>query len=135
MKKLSVFTSWHKTGYKKYGKHFIEGYINNWPKSVPLTIYAEDHTPEAPIDIKILDQFEKYIIKNHSENNLLFDYIQKNSNEGIEVLNLKLSSKKLIDEDLIDVISFELIKSSAKLSKGSLSSPISPIFAGNSCKM
>ena len=56
MKKLAVFTSWHPTGYKKYGKHFIQGYVNYWPKSVPLTIYAEDHTPEAPSDIKILDQ-------------------------------------------------------------------------------
>ena len=56
MKKLAVFTSWHPTGYKKYGKHFIQGYVNYWPKSVPLTIYAEDHSPEAPSDIKILDQ-------------------------------------------------------------------------------
>jgi len=47
MRTLSVFTTWHKTGYKKYGKQFIEGYNANWPKEVPLTIYAEDHNPDV----------------------------------------------------------------------------------------
>ena len=47
MRTLSVFTSWHPTGYKKYGKQFIEGYNNCWPQEVPLTIYAEDHKPET----------------------------------------------------------------------------------------
>jgi len=57
MRTLSVFTSWHPTGYKKYGKQFIEGYNNCWPKEVPLTIYAEDHTPETNNpDITVLDQ-------------------------------------------------------------------------------
>ena len=57
MRTLSVFTSWHPTGYKKYGKAFIEGYNNCWPKEVPLTIYAEDHTPETNNpNITVLDQ-------------------------------------------------------------------------------
>lgn len=47
MRTLSVFTTWHKTGYKKYGKEFIRGYLNNWPTQVPLTIYAEDHDPDT----------------------------------------------------------------------------------------
>ncbi len=57
MRTLSVFTSWHKTGYKKYGKAFIEGYNTCWPKEVPLTIYAEDHEPETNNpSITVLDQ-------------------------------------------------------------------------------
>ena len=58
MRTLSVFTSWHPTGYKKYGQQFINGYLNCWPQSVPLTIYAEDHEPDthnAP-SITVLDQ-------------------------------------------------------------------------------
>jgi hypothetical protein len=58
MRTLSVFTSWHPTGYKKYGEQFINGYLNCWPQTVPLTIYAEDHEPDthnAP-SITVLDQ-------------------------------------------------------------------------------
>ena len=60
MRTLSVFTSWHPTGYKKYGKQFIEGYRNYWPEAVPLTIYAEDHQPDTQGDprITVLDQRE-----------------------------------------------------------------------------
>ena len=47
MRTLSVFTTWHKPGYKKYGKQFIEGYNACWPKEVPLTIYAEDNNPDV----------------------------------------------------------------------------------------
>ena len=47
MRTLSVFTTWHPIGYKKYGKQFIEGYNANWPKEVPLSIYAEDHNPSV----------------------------------------------------------------------------------------
>ena len=43
--KLSVFSTWHPAGYDKYGRNFIQGYVNCWPKEVPLTIYAEDHVP------------------------------------------------------------------------------------------
>ena len=54
--KLSVFSTWHPAGYDKYGRNFIQGYVNCWPKEVPLTIYAEDHVPEVPNYINILDQ-------------------------------------------------------------------------------
>lgn len=47
MHTLSVFTSWHPAGYEKYGKQFISGYNSNWPKEVPLAIYAEDHIPDT----------------------------------------------------------------------------------------
>ena len=58
MRTLSVFTSWHPTGYKKYGKQFINGYLNYWPQNVPLTIYAEDHEPDTANaeSITVLDQ-------------------------------------------------------------------------------
>ena len=58
MRTLSVFTTWHPTGYKKYGQNFIQGYLNNWPHQVPLTIYAEDHIPDTGNSdlITVLDQ-------------------------------------------------------------------------------
>ena len=57
MRTLSVFTSWHPAGYKKYGQQFIEGYNNCWPQTVPLTIYAEDHEPVTNNpNITVLDQ-------------------------------------------------------------------------------
>ena len=58
MRTLSVFSTWHPTGYIKYGKAFLEGYTSNWPKEVPLTIYAEDHSPDILGDsrITVLDQ-------------------------------------------------------------------------------
>ena len=42
---FKVCTTWHKTGYKKYGDHFIQGFCQNWPTQVDLTIYAEEHEP------------------------------------------------------------------------------------------
>ena len=58
MHTLSVFTTWHPVGYKKYGKDYIETYLQNWPVEVPLTIYAEDHNPFTynADNISVLDQ-------------------------------------------------------------------------------
>ena len=58
MRTLSVFTTWHPTGYKKYGKDYIKTYLQNWPVEVPLTIYAEDHEPNTynADNIEVLDQ-------------------------------------------------------------------------------
>ena len=55
---LSVFTTWHTPGYKKYGKEFINNYLYNWPGQVHLTIYAEDHEPDSfnADNITVLDQ-------------------------------------------------------------------------------
>lgn len=55
----SVVTTWHPAGYEKYGKSFIDTYLLNWPKSVHLTIYAENHVPDIkdrPDRITVLDQ-------------------------------------------------------------------------------
>lgn len=57
MRTLSVFSTWHPSGYEKYGKLFVQGYTTNWPKEVPLTIYAEGHTPDTDNpNIAVLDQ-------------------------------------------------------------------------------
>jgi hypothetical protein len=58
MRTLSVFSTWHKGGYKKYGDHFIQGFLQNWPTEVRLTIYAEDHEPNTynADNIEVLDQ-------------------------------------------------------------------------------
>ena len=61
---FKVCTTWHKTGYKKYGDHFIQGFCQNWPTQVDLTIYAEEHEP-IPImqtNIKVLDQILHFLI-------------------------------------------------------------------------
>ena len=39
-----------------------------------------------------LKEFNEYILKNHNENNILFDYIPKKNKKEFEVLNPKLSS-------------------------------------------
>ena len=58
MRTLSVFTTWHPTGYKKYGKNFIETFCQNWPTDINLSIYAEDHEPNTynADNIEVLDQ-------------------------------------------------------------------------------
>ena len=58
MRTLSVFSTWHPTGYKKYGEHFVQGFLQNWPTEVKLSIYAEDHEPNTynADNIEILDQ-------------------------------------------------------------------------------
>ena len=57
MRTLSVFSTWHPSGYEKYGKLFVQGYTTNWPKEVPLTIYAEGHTPDTDNpNVIVLDQ-------------------------------------------------------------------------------
>ena len=58
MRILSVFSTWHPTGYKKYGDHFIQGFLQNWPTEVQLSIYAEDHEPNTynADNIEVLDQ-------------------------------------------------------------------------------
>ena len=58
MRTLSVFSTWHPIGYKKYGDHFIQGFLQNWPTEVQLSIYAEDHEPNTynADNIEVLDQ-------------------------------------------------------------------------------
>lgn len=41
-KKLpNVVTSFHKAGYEKYGKRFVESWLRYWPASIRLTIFYE----------------------------------------------------------------------------------------------
>lgn len=39
---LSVVTTFHKAGYDQYGKRMINSFIENWPASIKLFVYAED---------------------------------------------------------------------------------------------
>lgn len=39
---ISVITTFHKQGYDLYGKRMIETFLENWPKTVNLYVYAED---------------------------------------------------------------------------------------------
>jgi hypothetical protein len=40
--KISVVTTFHKSGYEKYGKRMIESFLKNWPSTIELHVYAED---------------------------------------------------------------------------------------------
>jgi len=39
---LSVITTFHKAGYEQYGKRMIQTFLQNWPKTVKLYVYAEN---------------------------------------------------------------------------------------------
>lgn len=39
---LSVVTTFHKGGYDQYGKRMIKSFLENWPASIKLYVYAED---------------------------------------------------------------------------------------------
>lgn len=41
---ISVVTTFHKSGYEQYGRRMINTFLQNWPKSVKLYVYAEDCT-------------------------------------------------------------------------------------------
>lgn len=38
---MNVITSFNEHGYKRYGRAFIETFLQNWPKSVRLTVFYE----------------------------------------------------------------------------------------------
>ena len=60
MRTLSVFSTWHPSGYEKYGRDFVKGFIQNWPSEINLSIYAEGHVPDTQGDSRICvyDQHE-----------------------------------------------------------------------------
>lgn len=39
---FSVVTTFHKAGYEKYGRRMIQTFLQNWPSTVQLHVYAED---------------------------------------------------------------------------------------------
>lgn len=54
--KISVVTTFHSAGYKKYGKRMIETFLKNWPETITLYVYAEDvNVEEKAPNLKILD--------------------------------------------------------------------------------
>ena len=42
MTKYAVVTTFHAKGYEQYAQKFIKTYIQSWPTSVNLYVYAED---------------------------------------------------------------------------------------------
>lgn len=42
MKKISVVTTFHASGYNLYGKRMINTFLKNWPASINLYVYAEN---------------------------------------------------------------------------------------------
>lgn len=53
---ISVVTTFHEKGYKKYGSKMIDTFLANWPKSVKLFVYAENcEVKQSAENLVILD--------------------------------------------------------------------------------
>jgi len=50
MRKIAVFTTFHRNGYHTYGKRMIQSFDKHWPKEVDLHVYCEDVEPEEKSD-------------------------------------------------------------------------------------
>jgi hypothetical protein len=58
--KISIVTTFHKAGYEQYGQRMIQSFLENWPKTVTLHVYAED--------VEVLERADNLIIHNlHGE--------------------------------------------------------------------
>jgi hypothetical protein len=58
--KISIVTTFHKAGYEQYGQRMIKSFLENWPKTVILHVYAED--------VEVLERADNLIIHNlHKE--------------------------------------------------------------------
>lgn len=54
--KISAVTTFNAAGYEKYGKRFLQTYIDNWPKTVHLFVYAENcQVAESASNITVVD--------------------------------------------------------------------------------
>ena len=54
--KISVVTTFHKSGYDQYGKRMIQSFLENWPKEVELFVFAEDvEVTETAPNLTIFD--------------------------------------------------------------------------------
>lgn len=57
--KISVVTTFHKSGYEKYGKRMIQTFLQNWPSDVTLYVYAENClVDEVAENLKVFDLHE-----------------------------------------------------------------------------
>jgi hypothetical protein len=48
MTTYAVVTTFHENGMKLYGQRMIDSFSTNWPKEIPLYVYAEKCVPNAP---------------------------------------------------------------------------------------
>jgi hypothetical protein len=46
--KISVVTTFHEAGLRKYGQRMIDTFIEHWPKEVTLHLYPEECNPQVP---------------------------------------------------------------------------------------
>lgn len=53
---ISVVTTFHASGYAKYGSRMIDTFLQNWPKSVKLYVYAENcQVTQTADNLTVLD--------------------------------------------------------------------------------
>jgi len=50
MRKIAVFTTFHKNGYINYGKRMIKSFDKHWPEDINLYVYCEDVQPTENSD-------------------------------------------------------------------------------------
>lgn len=48
MPKISVVTTFHEAGLKKYGQRMINTFIDTWPNEITLHLYPEECNPQVP---------------------------------------------------------------------------------------
>lgn len=54
--KISVVTTFHDVGYVKYGQRMIQTFLQHWPQSVQLVVYAQDcQVAESAPNLTVLD--------------------------------------------------------------------------------
>ena len=54
--KYTVITTFNDDGYKKYGQRMIQTFLQNWPKSVSLVVYAENcSVTESADNLTVID--------------------------------------------------------------------------------
>lgn len=55
---VAVVTTFHQSGYDKYGKRMIQTFLQNWPSDVTLYVYAEDcEVSETAPNLKVINLF------------------------------------------------------------------------------
>ena len=61
--KISVVTTFHEEGLKRYGQRMIDTFIENWPKEITLHIYPENCNPaikdHSRVTLKRLEEVEE----------------------------------------------------------------------------
>ena len=60
-RKISVVTTFHQSGYDRYGSRMIDTFLKNWPSSIDLQVYAEQcQVSQTADNLKVID-YESHV--------------------------------------------------------------------------